>query len=155
MRTGRVSVLVVKRPDMFGFRNPGNMRIPVEQAVKGGESDCRNRIIHQMFLMIGLGERAGSGVPKIYSGWKCGHWRPPALYQKDEPDQTLLELRMIDLLPFEVLDQLKMKFAGEFDSLSQLDRLVLATAVIEGVVSHPRLVEISALVIFLGHTNFR
>ncbi len=28
--TGRASVLVVKRPDMFGFRNPGLMRVPQE-----------------------------------------------------------------------------------------------------------------------------
>jgi predicted HTH transcriptional regulator len=32
----RASVLVVKRPDMFGFRNPGLMRIPVEVALHGG-----------------------------------------------------------------------------------------------------------------------
>jgi len=108
--SGRVSVLVVKRPDLFGFRNPGNMRIPVEQAIQGGESDCRNRIIHQMFLMIGLGERAGSGVPKIYSGWKSEDWRPPALYEKDEPEQTLLELRMLDLLPRDVIENLQVKF---------------------------------------------
>lgn len=38
--TGQVSVLVVKRPDMFGFRNPGTMRMPVEAAVRGGVSDC-------------------------------------------------------------------------------------------------------------------
>ena len=55
--TGRVSVLVVKRPDMFGFRNPGGLRLPIEQVIRGGESDCRNRILHQMFLLIGLGER--------------------------------------------------------------------------------------------------
>ena len=55
--TGRVSVLVVKRPDMFGFRNPGGLRLPLEQVIRGGESDCRNRILHQMFLLIGLGER--------------------------------------------------------------------------------------------------
>ena len=63
--TGRVSVLVVKRPDMFGFRNPGLLRLPLEQVIRGGESDCRNRILHQMFLLIGLGERGGSGIPKI------------------------------------------------------------------------------------------
>ncbi len=97
--SGRISVRVLKFPDLFVFRNPGNMRISVEQAIQGGESDCRNRIIHQMFLMIGLGERAGSGVPKIFSGWKSGDWRPPALYEKDDPEQTLLELRMIDLFP--------------------------------------------------------
>ena len=34
--TGRSSILVVRRPDLFGFRNPGLMRIPPEIAVKGG-----------------------------------------------------------------------------------------------------------------------
>ena len=66
--TGRSSILVIKRPDLFGFRNPGLMRVPPDIAIKGGESDCRNRRVHQMFLMIGAGERAGSGIPKIISG---------------------------------------------------------------------------------------
>jgi ATP-dependent DNA helicase RecG len=66
----RASVLIVKRPDMFGFRNPGLMRIPVEIALQGGETDCRNRIIHKMFRFVGVGEQAGTGVPKIFQG--CG-----------------------------------------------------------------------------------
>lgn len=140
--TGRVSVLVVKRPDMFGFRNPGGLRLPIEQVVRGGESDCRNRILHQMFLMIGLGERAGSGIPKIYSGWRSQHWRPPALRQKDEPEQTLLELRMLDLLPEHVVRDLKVRFGSAFDAMDHTARLILATAAIERVVSHTRLQEI-------------
>jgi predicted HTH transcriptional regulator len=32
-------------------------------------SDCRNRTLQRMFLMIGLGERAGSGMAKIQRGW--------------------------------------------------------------------------------------
>lgn len=140
--TGRVSVLVVKRPDMFGFRNPGGLRLPIEQVIRGGESDCRNRILHQMFLMIGLGERAGSGIPKIYSGWRSQHWRPPALRQKDEPEQTLLELRMLDLLPEHVMRDLKIRFGPAFDALDHTARLILATAAIERVVSHTRLQEV-------------
>src|SRR5690606_30699497 len=66
----RASVLVVKSPGGFSFRNPGTMRLPVAQALHGGASDCRNRTLHQMFLLINLGERAGSGVPKIRSGWE-------------------------------------------------------------------------------------
>ncbi|MGL5661450.1 MAG: hypothetical protein ACRC2U_07920 [Aeromonas sp.] len=38
----RASVLVVKRPDMFGFRNPGLMRIPLDDVISGGNTDCRN-----------------------------------------------------------------------------------------------------------------
>jgi ATP-dependent DNA helicase RecG len=141
--TGRVSVMVVKRPGMFGFRNPGNMRISLKQALQGGESDCRNRIIHQMFLMIGLGERAGSGIPKIYSGWESQHWRPPALYEKDDPEQTRLVLRMLDLLPPTVVYDLQTKFGSKFNCLSELDRLILTTAAIEGLVTHVRMQELT------------
>jgi len=142
--TGRVSILVVKRPDMFGFRNPGDMRIPQDDAIQGGQSDCRNRIMHQMFLMIGLGERAGSGIPKIFSGWDWRHWRRPALYQKIEPPQTLLELRMLELLPEGVLEQLQTMFGERFAGLTKLERLILATAATEQVVTHARMCEITA-----------
>ena len=140
--TGRLSVLVVKRPDMFGFRNPGALRLPIEQIIRGGESDCRNRNLHQMFLMVGLGERSGSGMPKIYSGWKSQHWRPPALEEKLEPEQTLLKLQLADLLPNNVLEGLKKRFGTLFDALDYTGRLVMATASIERVVTHTRLLEI-------------
>lgn len=143
--TGRVPILVVKRPDMFGFRNPGGLRLPLEQVIQGGESDCRNRLMHQMFLMIGLGERAGSGLPKIYSGWKSQHWRQPLLQEKDDPEQTLLALHMMDLLPESVVMELRMRFGRQFDSLNHAERLILATAAIEQVVNHTRLAEISDL----------
>lgn len=142
--TGRVSVLVVKRPDMFGFRNPGGLRLPLEQVIRGGESDCRNRILHQMFLLIGLGERGGSGMPKIYSGWRSSHWRQPLLREKDYPEQTLLELHMLDLLPPAVLAALRERFGESFDQVDSLGRMILATAMIEGVVNHARMAEICA-----------
>ncbi|WP_049778977.1 AlbA family DNA-binding domain-containing protein [Thiomicrospira cyclica] len=50
--SGRTSVLIEKKPDMILFRNPGLMRIPVETAIRGGEPDCRNRILHQMFFIL-------------------------------------------------------------------------------------------------------
>jgi ATP-dependent DNA helicase RecG len=79
--SGRVSVLVVKRPELFGFRNPGNMRISIEDAILGGNSDCRNRNLQKMFQLIGLGEQAGSGLPKVYTNWKKQHFRPPDLWE--------------------------------------------------------------------------
>lgn len=88
----RASILVVKDPDGFVFRNPGLMRVPVEQALQGGESDCRNRTLHQLFLMINLGERAGSGLPKIRQGWEEAGGRLN-LFDSFEPyDQTRLEM---------------------------------------------------------------
>lgn len=142
--SGRASILVVKRPDMFGFRNPGKMRVPHEIAVQGGESDCRNRLIHQMFQYVGFGERAGSGIPKIYHGWDSQHWRAPLLYEKNQPsEQTLLELRMLDLLPDGAIKRLQERFGQRFDGLTHLERLILATALTEQTVNHQRMVEIT------------
>ncbi|PZP39758.1 MAG: AAA family ATPase [Azospirillum brasilense] len=141
--TDRASVLIVKRPDMFGFRNPGKMRIPVEQAIAGGESDGRNRTLQTMFLLIGAGEKAGSGVPKIHKGWRDQHWAPPALYDLDEPsEQTQLQLRMSDLIPAEAMERLHQLFGDRFDTLQADQRLTLATAVMEQFVTHARMLSI-------------
>ncbi len=142
----RASVLVVKRPDMFGFRNPGLMRVPPEVAIRGGEHDCRNRTLHKMFRFVGVGEQAGSGIPKIYSGWKDQHWRAPALFERNEPyNQTRLELRMVDLLPEEVLEALRLQFGPAFDQLSHDERLTLAAAASERTVSHARIMEMTGM----------
>jgi predicted HTH transcriptional regulator len=142
--SGRASILVVKRPDMFGFRNPGLMRVPVDQALQGGSSDCRNRLLQDMFRYIGLGENAGSGLPKIFQGWASQHWRQPVLRERGEPsDQTLLELHMLSLVPETVLQSLT-ELLGEsvFSALSDNERLVLVTAEIETTVDHSRMMSI-------------
>jgi ATP-dependent DNA helicase RecG len=142
----RASVLVMKRPELFGFRNPGLMRIPPEIAIRGGEHDCRNRTLHKMFRLVGVGEQAGSGIPKIYHGWASQHWRAPALYERIEPyNQTLLELRMVDLLPEAIVAGLRRAFGGKFDSLGRNERLTIATAASERVVTHARVREMTAL----------
>lgn len=142
--TGRASILVVKRPDMFGFRNPGNMRVPIEGAVMGGSSDCRNRAIQNMFRYVGLGENAGSGLPKIFDGWSSQHWRKPLLKEKSEPsEQTLLELHTLSLVPAKVLSELREQIGADcFDNLSENERLVLVTAHIERTIDHARMMSV-------------
>ena len=143
--SGRSSILIVKRPDLFGFRNPGLMRVPPEIAVKGGESDCRNRRMHQMFLMIGAGERAGSGIPKIYSGWEWAKWRKPKLYEKQSPsEQTLLELSTVSLIPKKVTDLLSALFGDRFYDLNELEQMIVTTATIEGWVNHERACQLTS-----------
>jgi ATP-dependent DNA helicase RecG len=141
--SGRVSVLVVKRPDMFGFRNPGLMRIPLEQAVIGGNSDCRNRRLQKMFQLVGYGDHAGSGLPKIYRNWAGEHWRRPVLHELREPEQTLMELRMSSLVPQDVLVELQNRLGESFTALPELARLALITASTEGVLNHARLRQIA------------
>ena len=140
--SGRVSVMVVKRPDMFGFRNPGRMRIPPELAIHGGNSDCRNRRLQTMFQLVGYGDHAGSGLPKIYANWAGQHWRRPVLYELSEPEQTLMELRMSSLVPDEAVSALTQSLGSRFTYLPDNARLALITAHVEGMVSHDRLKQI-------------
>ncbi|MDI9417851.1 MAG: ATP-binding protein [Euryarchaeota archaeon] len=137
--SGRIPILVVKGPDMFLFRNPGTMRLPLDDVLRGGVSDCRNRNLQKMFQLIGYGEQAGSGIPKIYRNWKQQLWRAPDLSERFDPDMTQLILRMVSLIPEEVLSQLDDRFGASFRGLSDLQRLALATAAIEGTVTHARL----------------
>ena len=136
----RCSVLVVKRPDLFGFRNPGLMRIPVDFALRGGSPDCRNRNLHQMFRYVGIGDQAGSGIPKIMKSWHDCHWHPPELMDRREPyDQTILRMRMIDLFPQKLVQELELKFGERYQELLHIERVALAIAAVEEIVTHQRL----------------
>lgn len=141
--TGRTSILAVKRPDMFFFRNPGLMRVTVEQAVLGGASDCRNRNLQRMFRHIGFGDQAGSGIPKIYRNWKEQHWRSPRLAEDAGLEFTLLELRMVSLFPEDSLKLLDELFGERFRTLPELERVILVAAVAEDSVNHARIKEMS------------
>lgn len=46
----------------------------------------------KMFNMIGIGERAGSGIPDIYQIWKNEGWAMPVVEEKYNPDRTCLTL---------------------------------------------------------------
>lgn len=143
--SGRISVLVVKRPDMFGFRNPGGVRIPLDEAKRGGISDCRNRNLQKMFQLLGAGEQAGSGLPKIYEGWTSQHWRQPEFVENISQDreETLLRLRMVSLLPDETVEELGELFGPPFFTLPDIQRIALVTAAVEGSLTHTRLSEMT------------
>ncbi len=140
-----VSILVEKAPDHFGFRNPGRMRIPVDKALEGGTSDSRNRSLQKMFSLINLGEQAGSGISRVVENWKTQHYRMPELWENDEPESTMMRLRMVSLLPENIIQELKNQFGSRFNDLSNDERLALVTAKIEGFVTNTRLQQICQL----------
>lgn len=142
----RCRVLVVKRPDMFGFQNPGDMRIPLEVAMRGDEPDSRNKRLAHLFGFVSIGEKAGTGIPKILSHWKSQHWRQPSLTEEHEPSpRIILRLQMLDLFPPGVLNLLKTAFKERFDSLDANSRLALAVTFTERRLSHARLCELTEL----------
>ena len=140
----RAKIYIVKRPDMFGFLNPGLMRIPIETAVEGYESDCRNRTLHEMFRHVKIGEQSGTGVQKILKGWASNHWRKPLLREELEPNnRTVLELHTLDLFDPGILDILRFTYGERFEKLERNAQLALAITLSESRLSHARLCELS------------
>jgi len=140
----RAKIYVVKRPDMFEFLNPGLMRIPIETAVEGYESDCRNRTLHEMFRYVNIGEQAGTGIQKILAGWSANHWRKPLIREEVEPNnRTVLELQMLDLFDVGVIDLLRLNYGDDFDKLDKNAQLALAITFSERRLTHARLCELS------------
>lgn len=85
-------VVIKKDANKIVIENPGYIRTGKDQMLKGGVSDPRNKALMKMFNMIGIGERAGSGVPNIYSVWESYGWEAPTVEEQYNPDRTILTL---------------------------------------------------------------
>lgn len=140
---GSGGIRIRRRSTGFEFINPGQLRMPIEQVHEGGRSDCRNPSLQTMFQMIGVGEKAGSGFPKIDQAWKEQHWRSPLLEEDLELDEIRLRLTTESLLPDEVMAELERKFPAQLAALDEVGRVALATAAIEGHVTNRRLQDLS------------
>jgi predicted HTH transcriptional regulator len=66
------------------MENPGVLRLTVEEAVSGGFSTPRNGVLMKMFNLIDVGERAGSGIPKVWKAWRDEGWGTPELTERFE-----------------------------------------------------------------------
>lgn len=89
---GRQGVVIVKERSQIVLSNPGGFRIDIEAAKSGGVSDPRNAALIKMFNLVNIGERAGSGIPNIYSVWKKQGWKLPVLSESYDPDRITLSL---------------------------------------------------------------
>ena len=59
----------------------------------------------KMFNMIGIGERAGSGVPDIFSVWEQQGWIEPEVEERYNPDRTILKLSLIKKSAVKISDK--------------------------------------------------
>ena len=88
-------IVIRKNQDSIILENPGNIIIGKAQMIKGGISEPRNKTIMKMFNLIKVGERAGSGVPSIFSIWNEEGWETPTVEELYKPDRTILTLAFI------------------------------------------------------------
>ena len=90
------SVIIRKDADRIVMENPGSIRTGKKQMLKGGISDPRNKVLMKMLNMIGIGERAGSGVPDIYFVWENQGWMTPEVIGEYALDRTILKLSFVN-----------------------------------------------------------
>ena len=88
-------IVIIKNPETIIIENPGSIITGKAQMLKGGVSEPRNKTIMKMFNLIRIGERAGSGVPDIFSVWDEEGWIPPTVEEFYKPDRTILSLAFI------------------------------------------------------------
>ena len=88
----RRGVVCVRGAESLSIANPGDFRMDIEDARRPGASDPRNETILRMFSMVKVGERAGSGLSKIYAGWADAGYAEPCYEEEFGPDRTVLRL---------------------------------------------------------------
>ena len=142
---GHIGIKMIKHPKGYSFRNPGLLRISKDEAFIGGHSDCRNKTLQKMFQLIGMGEQAGSGFPKMLRAWMEQHWQYPYLDENTQLETTTLFLPTISLFPQEIQNTLEKLFGDVYISLNKDERLALILAFVEGEVSNGRLSNIGAI----------
>lgn len=140
---GEGGVVVEKYRDRFEVSNPGTLLVSLDQLLKGGISECRNKALQTMFLLIGAAEKAGSGIDKIRQGWRSQHWRWPSIQEQVQPSRVRLIMPMVSLMPADTLAELRQRFGAKFGKLSEDEVQAVMTAAVEGQVSNVRMREIT------------
>lgn len=91
---GRQGIVIKRSMRTMQFANPGDIRIGLEAALHGGTSDPRNSTIMKMFGLVGIGERAGTGMPDAIAVAKEKLNADVNYVITLEPERTLLTIEM-------------------------------------------------------------
>ena len=142
---GQGGIVVEKFRDAFEFSNPGTLLVSFDQLLRGNVSECRNKALQTMFMLIGVAEKAGSGVDKMRRGWASQHWRSPIIHEQVQPERVSWRLPMISLIPDESLARLEVIFGRKFHKFSKYEVQALVTADVEGSVDNARMRQICDL----------
>lgn len=143
--SGQGGIVIDRYLTRFEFSNPGTLLVSREQILRGSVSECRNKSLQLMFQMLGVGDKAGSGVDKIRQSWAAEHWQSPSLQETLRPDRVLLILPMVSMLPEATIQELRARFGTVFEDLSRDEVQAVVTTAIEDEVTNQRLQEILTL----------
>lgn len=91
---GRQGIVIRRGVKTMYLANPGDIRIGLEAALQGGTSDPRNAAIMTMFGLVGIGDRAGTGMPDAIATAKEKLAAKVEYSVSLEPERTTLSLVM-------------------------------------------------------------
>ena len=132
-------VKVEKYPDKLVFSNPGTIRIGKKQMLHGGKSSPRNKVLLNMFNLIGVGERAGSGVPNIYSIWQNENYQEPTVEELSGREGTICTVVTLPLAEMGTVSQISgkstKKSAKKTAKQDEIDQRM--EAVLQAIASDP------------------
>ena len=86
------NITIDRFSDRIVMSNPGTMLISVQEFMEGNHSVCRNPNLQKMFVLIGVGEKAGSGADIMLKGWKDNGWQQPTVKEVFQPDRVEITL---------------------------------------------------------------
>jgi len=89
---GRCGIVVEKAFRRISISNPGTFRIPKSVAISGGTSDARNANLFNIFSLVDIGERSGSGLCNLFDVWNRNGFPPPEVEESFEPDRIRLSV---------------------------------------------------------------
>ena len=85
---GRRGIIIEKQAQTISFANPGIFRVNKAVAVEGGTSDARNSHIFNIFALVDIGERSGTGLADLYGHWKKNNLPAPVITEEYDPDRV-------------------------------------------------------------------
>lgn len=92
-----LGIVITRYSDNITFKNGGSLRISKLDFFKGEHSKPRNYYIQEIFRLVNLCEKAGSGVPKIMEAVEYNKYRYPSLITEiDKFEFTLWDTSIID-----------------------------------------------------------
>jgi ATP-dependent DNA helicase RecG len=141
-------VVIERYMDRLIFSNPGNLLVPkeiLENEAKAKRSICRNSALRDMFFLCGLADKAGTGVDKIYAGWREQKWQKPIIEELVKPQRVTWILPMTSVVSKESFEKIKQAI-GEFalSELSDLELRILDQAVWKEWISHDSIKKITS-----------
>ena len=132
-------IRIIKRPEGLRFINPGTLLVNRETLFTEFEqiSICRNKNLQRMFQILGVVDKAGSGVEKMTKGWFETCMAVPTVEETLNPPRVVWELPCTGLIPRERLDAIIQCIGNDnFRKLSAFEKLVLVCIPPDKYVSH-------------------